>query len=236
MPDLQRLWDELQQSIAGPADMPGPDSFEAKRALAAVLSQESGIQRRKRRLRVTAIGVLSIVLTAAVAIRYLPVDHTFELGCFEATDLAANRLVSDVDNQPGADDCAEWWINGELTNPEVPLGQVPPLLACVTESGVLWVFPSDDPTTCQRLGLAVPDSSPASSPGSVIRAALVDQYAWEACVPPVQAAAEISGALVDLGFSDWSVSYDDAAEGDCTTLAIDPIAKVVSVVPVPPMG
>lgn len=236
MSDLQHLWDELRRSVADPDDMPGPDSFEAQRALAAALTQETREQRRKRWGRVLAIAAIPIGLIAAATIRYLPVEHTFEVGCFEAADLESNRLVSEVDAQPGPEDCAEWWFNGELTNPEVPSGQVPPLVACVTETGVLWVFPSDDPTTCQRLGLADPESPPVGSPDSVIRGALIDRYAWEACVPPQQAADEISEILINLGFPDWSVSYDIAAEGECTTLAIDPNEKVVSVVPVPPKG
>lgn len=236
MSDLQHLWDELRRSVAQPGDMPGADSIEGQRVLAAALSQETSPQRRKRWLRIVAVAVVSFGLIAAVTIRYLPVEQTYELGCFESVDLEANRLVSNVDGQPGPEDCAEWWLNGELTSRQVPSGEVPPLLACVTEAGVMWVFPSDDPTTCEQLGLAVPESVPASSPDSVIRAALGDRYSWEACVPPAEAAAEIGQLLVELGFPDWSVGYDEAAEGECTTLAFDPLGKVVSVVPVPPMG
>lgn len=236
MSEAQRLWDELRRAATRAEDIPGPDSPEARRVFNAVIAGEERRRRRVRVIRTVAIAVLALALIAAVVIRFAFVSDPTSIACFEAVDIDANRAVTFVTHTPTVDDCAEWWLNGELSNPQWPSGEVPPMVACTGPGGVLWAFPTDDANVCQTLGLANPEAIPDDHPVVAIQEALRDKYTWDACVPPARAITEITQILDQLGLDEWNVELTSTLPGDCTTISIDPDRSTIVIVPLPPRG
>lgn len=74
------------------------------------------------------------------------------------SDLDADIAAAPAGGPAAAAACEPVWADGILTNPDInERGEIPPLTACVANNKSLAVFPTDDPTVCEDLGLSYPE-------------------------------------------------------------------------------
>lgn len=107
--------------------------------------------RRPRRL-VLAVASVTIVLAGATyAVFYIPVSYA--VACFASATVNSDQFASQDPNNP-LGTCTQAWQRGDLVNPAVAPGDVPPLISCVGEDEPVWIFPALDGETCHDLGLA----------------------------------------------------------------------------------
>jgi hypothetical protein len=137
-----------------PAERDFPHGRQEQRARQLV--RELSAARRRRRLALTLVPAVIVLLTAATgftAYTFLREDpsHFESIGCFDRADLGANVSVVSPDGRSAVEQCRDLWQEGA-----VAVGQPVPakLAACVLNTGPVGVFPSMDDQTCERLGLA----------------------------------------------------------------------------------
>jgi hypothetical protein len=111
-------------------------------------------------------------------------------------------------------------------------------VGCVLESGVVGVFPSDDPGLCDRLGLARHDSSQRFDlePGAILAQRLSDFYRAAGCPDTATTEAFIRQQFADLGLTTWKIRPASAPPraGLCTAGVVDAKARAVVLAPAPP--
>jgi hypothetical protein len=218
----------------------GHASPRAQRMLRVILDtprEEPPPSTRRRLVVVIAIAVIALVALAATWLVTRPVTHPQSIVCYQAADLESDRVAVASGPTLTASGCEAVWAEGTLSNPEFgPAGSVPPLVGCVGGSGALAVFPSDDPSVCARLGLAIPD--PASIPGAetviVLNNALVDYFSARHCIAIPEAVAGVRTILDAHGASDWTIETTPGPEDrPCASYGLDAEAQTVFVVPIP---
>ena len=236
-------FDELVS--ANPVDrdrLPAGLSPWAQHTLAAILDTMRDAGRpntprwKRRRLVVIAVVLLTLVALGATWILTRPVTQPQAIACFQAPNLDADRVA--VQSGSSAAACEHLWADGTLSNPTFgPAGSVPPLVACVSEAGSLFVFPSDDLSLCGRLGLAEPDPSPPQDADRVraIIDDLANYFSDQPCIPIQRAADDVRRILDEQGATDWTI---DATPGTddrpCASVALDAEQTTVLLVPIPP--
>jgi hypothetical protein len=234
---LLRLADPVDQDTVR-----SPDSPPARQLLAEILQtpRDTPYRRHRRPDWQVAVGVaLVTVLTIAATWLWLrPVTDPLGVACYAAVDLDGDRAARAGGSTLDPDDaCGDYWRDRVLVNPDlVPPGSVPPLLGCVTDQGGLAVFPTDDPETCARLGLATVDPGSIDE-GDTIRAVtdqLVDHFLAAGCLPLDQAERDVRQILDDNGFTDWTIiAGPPTEERPCASLAIDAPTRTITLVPMP---
>lgn len=121
---------------------------------AAHLVREVARTRRRRRVVLSVVPAVAVLLTAATGFtayvfqRSEP-THFESIGCYDRADLGANVSVISADGRGAVAQCRELWEQGSAGTP-VPQN----LAACVLRTGPIAVFPSVDDQTCERLGLS----------------------------------------------------------------------------------
>ncbi len=232
---------------ADPVDetaLPGHDSVHGTRLLAEILATPRPVvapapRRWARRPLATALGiaVLGVVTVAAAWLTFRPVTDPLSVTCYQEVRLGGPSVAvaSGGDLDPGL--CQDEWRSGRLANAAVAAaGEVPPLTACLLQSGALAVLPTADEEICDALGLDRPD--PASLPeGSAIRIVehqLVDLFAAESCIDMDTAVAAVERELAAGGLTNWTVAAAPATpERPCASFSLDPPARTVHLVPLP---
>lgn len=117
------------------------------------LVRELGASRRRRRLVLTLVPAVVILLTAATGftayslLRSEP-SHFESIGCFETADVGSGVAVISPDGRGPVAQCRELWEQGAMEGP-MPRH----LAACVLATGPIGVFPSSGDQTCEQLGL-----------------------------------------------------------------------------------
>ena len=251
--------DQCQRPLgAAPSRQPGADRGGDARATrsdpvpAHHVPQPGAIpyrppRRRARRL-VPALLVASLAGgTVAYALLRGDVTKPQDVLCFEHadTDSATEVVSGDVPGPVGA--CAEQWRRGVFDTL-----QVPPLVACVLDSGRVGVFPAaPEQDVCAVLGLpplapaptvstTVPGPTPTQSPGDVnarilaFREAVSSQFVGAGCVDPQAATAAVRRELERAGLGDWTVRGEGfSPERPCATPSLLPEAREVLLVPSP---
>ena len=193
--------------------------------------------RRSRRV-VTAIAVAS-VLGAGVAVAAIwttqPADAVTVL-CYSSVDVKPEvvvGLVAAPDATP-AEQCAEPWTDGRLGR-----GEVPGLVACVSDLDATAVLPGDE-SACGRLGWALAEPRTAAADIDVLVAQAIPGSLGECTTDLVAAQSTIERILADLGADAWTVAIapDAAITADrpCAAPAISAETHVVTVVAVPRPG
>jgi hypothetical protein len=217
--------------------LPGPESLEGRRLLAYILSQPRRPKPRPSgRRRLLVVTALALAATAATYLWLRPVANPV-LTCFATVDTEADRVALATPGELAPQACALLWAEGSLSNPEVAPGSVPPLGSCVGPEGGLWVFPTDDPDLCDRMGLAAPD--PASLPeAEAIRLAineLVGYFATHRCQTIEQASADVRRILDQHRLDDWMVeTTPETPDRPCASFSPDPDNRTIHLVPIPP--
>jgi hypothetical protein len=161
------------------------------------------------------------------------VSEPLTIGCYAAVDLDADAAVVGADGRSPVTVCEELWRNGA-----VGPGAVPPLAACVLPSGAVGVFPSTDGDPCTTLQLAPLDSTSYPDEADevvALRTSLVEKFLAVGCLDDAEATETVVEELEDRGMSGWTVERSGTftAERPCASLAFDPEAETVTLVPVP---
>ena len=239
--------------VATPAPMP----VRARGRLApAPAVPGAGHRRRVPRIAVLAGAVSLSVAVAAYALVTRPSSKPQNVACFAAADLTANTAVVGVDARGPVAACAGLWAKGPLGPLPRPL---PPLRACLLESGVVGVFPeAAGRDVCLDLGLAAA-SSPAPptteaagtrlAPDDPIvdhtrffafRDAVLSRFVGQDCMGAVAAEAVVREELDRAGLDGWTVTTGVGADGagfsaerPCASLNFHPEIWSVDLVPVP---
>lgn len=186
--------------------------------------------RRRRWLTVTVPATVLVLGIAGVAAAYLiptpgPQAVAASVACYQKADLQANAAYKGSTGESPLDICARLWSSGVIDSSQTT---VPSLVACPLGSedqGVVGVFPSGDPLTCGRLGLAQLPSGyeNAAAKFAGLRDALNERIG-RTCVALDDAKGIVEDELDSSGFSDWNVvtSSDQANPGEnCTSLGFD---------------
>jgi hypothetical protein len=217
--------------VAG-IEIPGPDSAIAGQILSRVLRK-----RRRRHLAVAVAAAIAVLASAVAAVAILfdgDVEVRQGLLCLDSADSDARRVEIPVPTSITADACAELWVSGVLANPDLaPPGAVPPLTGCVLGSGVLAVFPSDDPGICAELDL------PAFERMTATDKSLLEEIL--ALMPPgectrFEAAATQVGELLERLESDrWTLRLggEPTTQRPCASPSIDETGRTITLVPIP---
>ena len=203
---------------------------------------EFGLRRvlRSRRLRVAVVVISTVALIAAGWILLREVTLVQGVVCYSATDLNSDRVGVRPTDEPNVELCIEPWAEGVLNNPGIEEGSVPALTGCVNEEGALVVFPTDDQSVCDRLGLATPEPKSPSPSGSVpttdseLQRKLVGFFSTRTCVAMGEASIEVQRILDDAGVEGWRIEAQPAQPTrPCASFAIDTEARTVILVPIP---
>lgn len=218
-------------------EIPGERDFPPGRQerRARHLVRELSAARRRRRLVLTFVPAVIVLLTAATGftaytlLREEP-SHFESIGCFERADLSANVSVVSPDGRSAVEQCRALWQEDVVGSP-VPAK----LAACVLSTGPVGVFPSVDDQTCERLGLADLSASGAAEGRRFVRMrnAVYAQIGTPAsgssrgsshCVGEQRAHVIVRRILDAHGYSDWQVRTVGGAfsrERPCADVSFD---------------
>lgn len=180
-----------------------------------------------RRRLVLAFAALAVLLTAtgfgAYALTRDEPTHVESIGCFDSARLRANVTVIANEAQDPVEACAERWRRGHVG----PGTDVPPLEACVLETGAVAVFPAADPGVCNRLGIArLSDEGRRELRRlGALHSALVRRLG-DRCVGVEDAQAIARRELDARGYGGWSVATGEdgsafTGERPCAAPVID---------------
>lgn len=183
------------------------------------------------------LAVLGLVSIAATWLWTRPVELPDSVLCYESVSLDADIAGAPLAGEPSADACAAVWRSGELENPSlVDRGGVPPLTACIAESGALAVFPSDDPDLCGSMGLPYPEPSSQGDAAELRRVAqdLVEYFQSLDCVEMAEAEAQVRHLLDKGGLQHWDIRAQPATDArPCASHSFDPDSKAIHLIPIP---
>lgn len=162
------------------------------------------------------------------------------IGCYDRADLGASVAVISNTAPDPVTACAAIWQAGDLAGKPA---KVPPLTACVLETGAVAVFPGR-PGTCEELGIA---SLSVEGRDQLARMAELNAVldarfgtgsgskARTACVGEVDARRFIRAQLDARGYRDWRIElvYPFNAERRCAYALPEPERGVVTLTPLP---
>lgn len=192
-------------------------------------------QRHQRRM-LPFSAVTVVLATAAFAwVLARQASDPLQVACYPEVDLEGDIFVLPKDERGFVEICADAYEQGMLGQPEPSSG----LSACVLESGVVGVFPNDGGDPCGRLGLAPLADEPA--PGEQEVGSLAEEitrpFLDQDCVSPADARRVVADELAERGFDDWQIldpgPYTE--ERPCASLAIEPVIKTITLVPIDPI-
>ncbi|NIA26325.1 MAG: hypothetical protein GWP04_12305 [Gammaproteobacteria bacterium] len=221
-----------------PADGIDPiDAAQIKtRVRARVLTHTSPHTSGRRRV-LLAVAIALLALAAIAATFYLTRQPTQIAGIGCAQDLTGDAIhvitpTGGLDPQQ----CASLWADGTITNPDLtPVGQIPPLVGCVNDTGTLIVIPTDDQGVCERLGMAV-FAPPSDATSSIIEVQdrLIEQINPQVCPSFDDARRIAEEALADAGIDDWTVAVSQPRtdERPCPSLSFDSASRRILLVPI----
>lgn len=193
---------------------------------------------RQRRTVVLIAGAAVLILVTAMAWFIAPrtIDDP-AITCYESTNLDANRVGTVADGVPTPDACVPYWQDSTLQLPDQPVGAVPPLTGCITPEGGLAVFPTNDPSTCQRLRLADPSNEQPATGLEALAAARAEitEYIQSAPCQPINEAHDTVREILDRnGLADWATQITEGPPGDeCASVAYRTEDKTIDIVPIP---
>ncbi len=233
----------LQGSNPYPLDVvAGADSAVGQRVRVRVdelVDERSGQSgQRKVSYLVAALVATALLVAAGWAIRRATVSDPVTTLCFVDLDETSYQSQNQVQvTGSTTNGCEVLWESGELTNLAIAeLGAVPPLLGCVAEDGLLWVFPTDDIGFCRELGLSRQELDLGESPVAEVQALLVAAHPPGSCSDAQAVRQSAEQFLAELeGLEEWSVAVAPGdGDGLCASFSVDATIMQVVIVPVPP--
>lgn len=193
------------------------------------------LSRRQRRL-VLVIVLIAIAIATAAWIFLRDVTEPVGVLCYEDVTLQSSSILMSPDDTLDVTLCAVPWEQGVLINPSIPTGQVPPFTACVNNDGVLVVFPTNDPSTCSRLGLggAEPELTDELSLVIQLETELVAYFSTTVCPSLLDAEARVVATISQIGLAEWTVKTQPPhPDRPCTSFGLDPDSRIILLVPIP---
>ena len=205
--------------------------------------QEISASRRRVRPLVLAFAAATLVLSAtgfgAYALTREP-THVDSIGCYEQADLNSNvAVIGSAATDPIAA-CAALWRTGSLGSTT----DVPPLTACVLDTGAVAVIPGE-PSICEGLGIASlsADARDRLARLGELRVALAERFGDSsgskrrtACVGEAAAMQIVRAELKARGLTDWTIEITSPvdAERRCASASIVPADKTIMLTPISP--
>jgi hypothetical protein len=203
------------------------------------LVRELSATRRRRRLVLTLVPAVVILLTAATGftvyslLRTEP-THFESIGCYDRPDLSSGVAIISADGSGAVGQCRKLWEEGSMSGP-VPQQ----LAACVLDTGPIAVFPSTDARTCERMGLAdLSARGRAESKRFVqMRDAVYAEIGTPAsgssrgssrCVGEARARDVVRRLLDQHGYADWTIMTgggEFSAQRPCAEVSFDGSSK-----------
>jgi hypothetical protein len=231
--ELLRAANPVDPSEVDEADAPGAQTLLA--SILATPRTPDPVAARKHRRRLLAVALTALITGAAAWIITRPITNPSTIACYQAPSLDSPQvgLVGHGTLDPHV--CAPYWTNGLLTNGNYPTGTVPPLIGCVTDTGILAVFPSDNPDLCQDLNLSTPDPESIKNAEPVLELdqALSDYFSTNQCIPITQAVNDIQHILNEHDMSDWTITIgQQQPDRPCASLAFNPEQHTIHIVPI----
>jgi hypothetical protein len=197
-----------------------------------------------RRRLVVAVAAAGAVLVAtgfgAYALTRDEPTHVDSIGCYAEASLAGDVTVIGNTAQDPVDACSELWRTGAVA----PGGAVPPLQACVLETGAVAVMPARKPDVCNALGIARLSAAARADFRRLgaLHAALVERLGTASGTrrprtpcPDEAEARRIARAELDArGFTSWAIETTGSfTRGNCPSPTIDRGRRVVLVIGIP---
>jgi hypothetical protein len=223
-----------------PAERDFPRGHQERRARHLV--RELSATRRRRRLVLTLVPAVVVLLTAATgftayALLRTEPSHFDSIGCYDRPDLSANVTIVSADGSGAVAQCRALWAKGAIAQP------VPAELAgCVLSTGPVGVFPSTGDQTCELMGLADLSAEGEAESRRFIRMrdAVYAQVGTPPsgssrgsshCVSEQRARAIVRRQLDAHGYRDWTIEtgggFGFSAERPCTDVSFDGTTKSV---------
>lgn len=208
---------------------PGRMALRKEHLMKEISRVEGRPRHRRLSLAILVPAALLVLGAAAIAANYLiapppPETVAASVACYHEADLSASAAYKSSTGESPLDVCAKLWSSGQV---DVSTTSVPPLVACplgAEDPGTVGVFPSADPTTCERLRLArLPAGyENAASSFAGLREALNDRIG-RTCVSLDEGQRIVRDELDSRGFSDWQVATSSEGDGDqmCAVLGFD---------------
>jgi len=236
------ILDVLRSGDPAPLDTtPGPNSPLGRRIHAAVMANAanpSATPRHRRRLTAVLVAVATLAAGAGIAwaLSTRSVTNPISVLCYDAPSTAANAIEAPRGPAPDTAACQALWDDGILPiNSEVPQGRTPHLVACVTDTGTLAVFPTNNTSLCGELGLSDPAPLPADPDKTYeLTQQLIDAINLSTCLTINDAQQTATDIINKLDVDNWTVHAQQTnPDRPCATLAIDEPNKTITLVPLP---
>jgi hypothetical protein len=180
-----------------------PDAVAMRDAIMAGSATPLARRRRRRRWITGAVAAGAAAATAAaLAVATSRVEDPTRIGCYDAASTQASTAVIGAGDASPVELCRELWRTGQMDPGVSSEDQVPPLIACVIESGITGVFPAE---SCDDVVSTAPEptaSASASAPGSVT-ATPVEPATPPSPPPPSETATGLS--MPDFNTDDVAV-------------------------------
>lgn len=229
------VWDEASEPIS---------SEFIDRMVADIVSgaRLERLQQRetRRRLKLVAFGVLSTLLVAggAVGVAALvrsgqPTQPAAGVACRGAGVDADVVVIEPTDDPVGA--CGALWAAGRFDEAPLAGDGVPPLVACISDAGVIEVRPGDA-GTCAGLGFA--DADPVLDDENQAIVSLQDRVVEEVNAQPCASALVVESIaqrlVAESGLAGWRVEIrSDSISAQCVKAVVDSTTSVVLIVKFP---
>jgi hypothetical protein len=235
-------WDRLREANPVPwEEAPSPDSPQARALLERIIATPPEVRPARRRIARRRLWVLvPVALLAAAGASYglvRSVRQPLIIACYQQPGLRSDRAVVPATGGNPVAACGLLWRPGGKFNP-TGQGSVPPLTACVLESGATGVFPSlPGSDTCSALGLARPGGRPSEQGENQRVLELQDALATEflsRCDGSEQAMDVVQQQLMRYGLQGWRVvaRMPFTEREPCASVAFDVPHRTISLVPV----
>ncbi len=164
------------------------------------------IDRRKRRRRLATAAVIALGATTAIAAAFVVAgrEPTEPAGilCYEEASRDADTafVARQAGTAPAPEACLSLLGEGVFfdTYSQVATGSLK-LVGCVTDSGLLVVFPSDDDDLCKQLNLAEFTETDPGLDRFQVYDALVALFDRESCISVADASAAVDEIIAEFG-------------------------------------
>lgn len=226
---LRELGRAQRQSI----EPPHPESV-TKRLRQLERRRHDPRRRRRRRIlavtaAVTLVGAGTGVVWAVTRAQRAPNPTT--IACYQTADLTSSQIAVTADGSNPVTQCETAWQEHTPS-----WGPLPPLVGCVSPTGIAVVVPGDN-TTCDRLGLTPFDTNLTAGDRGLIafEDAVTGELLARGCLPPDEVRAVVQTRLTAAGMTDWTVITAGVftPTEPCGGIEIDPRVKTITILPLP---
>ncbi|HEY6615276.1 MAG TPA: hypothetical protein VIZ32_12185 [Vicinamibacterales bacterium] len=242
--DVIAEWILEHPEVWADASAPLPSAF-VDGVVADIVSgaRTARLQRRetRRRRKLVATGVLSTLIVAggAVGVAALvrsgqPTQPTAGVACRDGAGVDADVIVIEPTDDP-VGGCGALWAAGRFDGASVAVGAAPSLVACISDAGVIEVYPGEV-GTCSGLGLA--DAELVLDDENQLIVSLQDRVVDEINAQPCASARVVESIaqrlVTESELAGWRVEIrPDSVSAPCAKAAIDATTQVVQVVKFP---